>query len=386
MDDVVRIALVGCGGMMGSHVEHGYQQLWEKGIRTFRIIGCCDVEEDRARALAAKVAVWQGEEARICSDFRHVSESPDVDAVDISVLHSEHHRVAVPCLEAGKHVTIEKPLAITMRAGRRIIEAAEKAGVVLQVAENYRRSPEMRAIRWAIRKGYLGQLRMLFWTDVSERLWHWGWRDDVEAAGGGWSMDGGVHFADLFRFFIGEVEQLYAVSRAYHPLRYGKPDTMEEPIAASVEDTTMAVLRFQNGVSGQWASTNAAPGAGFSNRAIYGEHGSISLHDGMTTRSRKVSLDQLMQEYMSSMSLDDRERLFPKGITQPVATELNEFIDAVRTGAAVETDGWEGYRSEAISLALYESSAIGAPVALRDIEDLKIEAYQARFNELHAVK
>jgi len=196
MDDVVRIALVGCGGMMGSHVEHGYQQLWEKGIRTFRIIGCCDVEEDRARALAARVAVWQGEEPRTC----------EVQAVDISVLHSEHHRVAIPCLEAGKHVTIEKPLAITMRAGRRIIESAEKAGVVLQVAENYRRSPEMRAVRWAIRKGYLGQLRMLFWTDVSERLWHWGWRDDVEAAGGGWSMDGGVHFADLFRFFVGEVE------------------------------------------------------------------------------------------------------------------------------------------------------------------------------------
>ncbi len=172
-----------------------------------------------------------------------------------------------------------------MRAGMRIIEAAEKAGVVLQVAENYRRSPEMRAIRWAIRKGYLGQLRMLFWTDVSERLWHWGWRDDVEAAGGGWSMDGGVHFADLFRFFIGEVEQLYAVSRAYHP-SVRKPDTMQDPIPASVEDPTMAVLRFQNGVFGPVGQRSSA-GHGILEQVIYGEHGSISLHDGMNHPSRR---------------------------------------------------------------------------------------------------
>lgn len=385
MSETVHLALIGCGGMMGSHVEHGYQELWNKGIRTFRIVGCCDMDEDRARKMAAKVAAFQGEEPKICTDYRHVLDAPGVDAVDISVVHSEHHRVAVPLLQAGKHVTIEKPLAITMRAGRQIIEAAEKSGVVLQVAENYRRAPEMRAIRWAIRKGYLGRLRLLFWIDASERLWHWGWRDDVEAAGGGWSMDGGVHFADLFRFFIGEVEELYAVSRAYQPVRYRKPETLEDPVHATVEDTTLAVLKFENGVTGQWGSSQAAPGAGFSSRVIYGEHGSINLHEGLTTRNRKMSMEQLVQEYMASLSTEERERLFPKGITQPVATELKEFVDAVLAGGSIETDGWEGYRSEAVTLALYESSLLGAPVRLKDIEDLKIESYQERFNRLHAV-
>ncbi len=98
MVDVVRIALVGCGGMMGSHVEHGYQQLWEKGIRTFRIIGCCDVEEDRARLWPPGSPHGRAKSPHM-QRLRHVSESSEVDAVDISVLHSEHHRVAIPCLE-----------------------------------------------------------------------------------------------------------------------------------------------------------------------------------------------------------------------------------------------------------------------------------------------
>ena len=100
------------------------------------------------------------------------------------------------------------------------MDAVEKKGIVFQVAENYRRAPAERAINWAIKEGRIGEVRMLFWVDVEERLWHWGWRDDVNEAGGGWSMDGGVHFADLFRYHGGEVEERYCVSKAYCPTRY----------------------------------------------------------------------------------------------------------------------------------------------------------------------
>lgn len=383
MSDEVRLALVGCGGMMGSHVDHGYSKLWEHGIRDFRIVACCDTDQARAGALAQQVEALQGSRPSTTQDIESVANDRSIDAVDISVVHSQHHHVALPCLEAGKHVTIEKPLAITMRAGRQILDAAENAGVVLQVAENYRRTPEMRAVRWAIRKGYLGNLRMLFWTDIGERLWHWGWRDDVEQAGGGWSLDGGVHFADLFRFIVGEVESVYGVSESFHPWRYGRPDTLEDPISASVEDTTMAILRFENGAIGQWSHTSAAPCCGSSTRVIYGEHGALDFNAGMTTRTRKTGIDGLVQEYLATLSLEEKERLFPRGITESVATELKEFIDAVRTGGSVETDGLEGYRSLAVCMGLYESSAAARKMLISDIEDLEAEEYQRRFNALH---
>jgi len=380
MSDVLTIGLVGCGGMMAGHAE-GLRKLWEKDVRDFRVTATCDVDLERARAMADRIAAWQGFRPAAYGDVEEMlAGESTLDAVDISVVHRVHHAVALKCIEAGKHVTIEKPLAMTLRAGRLMMDAAERRGVVLQVAENYRRSPEERAFNWALRQGRIGKPRMIFWVDVDERLWHWGWRDDVNEAGGGWSMDGGVHFADLFRYHIGEVEELFCVSKAYSPVRYAKHETLEGPIPVSVEDSTVAVLKFAGGVTGQWTSTIAAPGAKCSFRALYGEHGSLRWGQGLETRKEKLTVPELVREFMAAISDEEKERLFPRGITDTVATELKEFIDAVLHGTPIEITALEGYKDEAISLALYESSEIGAPVKLAQVENLEIEAYQGRFN------
>lgn len=382
MSDILELGLIGCGGIMGSHVN-GLRQLWEKGYRSFRIPAVCDCDPARANAMADRVVEWQDTRPRVYLDYMELLEKePDIAAVDLALVHRIHHSVAIPCLQAGKHVTIEKPLGFTMRACHAIIEQAKRHDRVLQVAENYRRSPAERAINWAIRQGMIGDLRMIFWLDVGERLWYWGWRDHIEEAGGGWSMDGGVHFADLFRYHVGEVRDLYAVSRAYHPYRYGKPETMEEPISASTEDTTIAVLSFENGVTGQWSSTMAAPGAKFSERVLYGSEGSIKWGEGLQTRSETVSMDDLVSLFMNSISDDEKQRWFPLGITDTIATELHEFIEAVLHGGPLEIDGVEGMKDEAISMALYESSELDEPVEIKKIENCEIENYQSRLNEM----
>ncbi|HET6452891.1 MAG TPA: Gfo/Idh/MocA family oxidoreductase [Armatimonadota bacterium] len=381
MSDVLQMGLIGCGGIMGVHAE-SLKQLWEKGYRSFLIPAVCDCDANRAEDMVARIAEWQGTQPRVYTFFEEMlSQEHDMRAVDLALVHRIHHSVAVPCLKAGKHVTIEKPLGLTMRACRAIIDAAKRHKRVLQVAENYRRSPQERAINWAIREGMIGDLRMIFWLDVGERLWHWGWRDDVEQAGGGWSMDGGVHFADLFRYHVGEVKELYAVSTAYHPFRYAKPETMEEPIPATTEDTTVAVLTFENGVTGQWSSTNTAPGAGFSERVLYGSKGSIKWGSGLQTRDKSISMEELTGLYMDSVSWEEKERWFPLGVDDMIATELHEFVEAVLHKGPLEIDGVEGMKDEAISLALYESSVLDQPVEISKIENCEIEAYQRQFNE-----
>jgi predicted dehydrogenase len=248
------------------------------------------------------------------------------------------------------------------------------------VAENYRRAPDQRAVRWAVREGRIGKPRLLFWIDVGERLWYWNWREHKELAGGGWSLDGGVHFADLFRFYLGDVERVSALSRAYTPVRYRDERTMSDPIPVTVEDTTFALLEFANGVTGQWTSTSAAPGHGFNRRVIYGDLGSLDLREGLQTRSETLTLAELRDEYLATLSPEERERLFPGGVTDEVATELCEFVRAVRGQGSVETDALEGYKAEAISIALYESSAAGRPVTLREVEALDVETYQDEIN------
>ena len=380
MAEKVTIGMIGCGSMAGAHVR-GFKALWEKDLRDFEIVACCDLAEDRASAMADDIAAWQGTRPRVYTDHEDMlAKEPELMAVDIVTLHRNHHVVTEACFAAGKHVTIEKPIAITMRAGKRMLDNAAKAGTVFQVAENYRRSTENRAINWALKSDLIGKLRMLYWIDVEERLWYWTWRDHVRDAGGGWPLDGGVHFADLFRYHVGEPDSLYCAVRTYNPVRYKNPEKLEGPIDVDVEDTTFAVLECPNDVLIHWTYSLAAPGAKFSNRVAYGEHGSIDFAKGLKTRSDEMTIEQLIAAHHKAIGPDGVEQLYPRGITDTIATELWEFVQAVKTGSPVEITGLEGYKDEAISIALYESAAINAPVKIKDVEDLKLEAYQSKIN------
>ena len=381
MADTLVLGLIGCGGMMGAHVN-GYKTLWEADLRGFRIAATCDIEKDRAEQFADNIEAFQGSRPTVYTDSeKMLASEQSLDALDISLVHRDHHTVAIPCLEAGKHVTIEKPIAITCRAGRAIIDAAEKAGRVLQVAENYRRSPEERAVNWAIKSGRIGDLRMIYWVDVCERLWYWAWREHRDLAGGGWSMDGGVHFADLFRYHVGEADSLYAISKAYCPTRYRKPDEMAEPVDVTVEDSTFATVEFENGVTGLWTYTSAAPGHGFMQRALYGSEGCITWGKGLKTRTEEVALPDLVDQHQEAMSDEECERFFPGGVTDTVATELWDFMQAIRGKTELEIDGTEGLKDLALSMAIYESAELGQPVALSAVENCEIEGYQADLND-----
>ena len=381
MADEIVLGLIGCGGMMGAHVR-GYRALWDAGLRGFRIAATCDIEAAKAEKLADDVAQFQGTRPTVHTDFETMlAAEQHLDACDLSLVHRDHHKIAIPCLEAGKHLTVEKPLAITCRAARAIVDAAEKAGRILQTADNYRRSPEQRAVRWALDQNLIGQPRMLYWIDVGERVWYWAWREHRDLAGGGWSMDGGVHYADLFRYHIGEVSSLYAISRAHFPTRYRNRDELTDPVEVTVEDTTLAALEFANGVTGQWTSTNVAPGRGFGSHAIFGADGSLTWGVGLQTRTEEVAMDALIARHHEAIGDAGRQALFPGGVTDTVGTELWEFIQAIRGDAQIEVDGTEGLKDLAVCMAIYESSWLNQPVDVAKVEACEIENYQADLNE-----
>jgi predicted dehydrogenase len=366
--------------MAGAH-RKGLEALWSKGCRDFHVVAACDVDRGRAEQMAGAVEAFQGSRPAVYTDLEALlARRGEIDAVDVVTVHRAHHTLANACMEAGLNVIVEKPLAITMRAGRSMLDTAARTGRLLAVAEQYRRAPNQRAIRWSIERGDIGPLRMLFWIDVGERVWYWNWREHRDQAGGGWSLDGGVHFADLFRYHIGPVRRVSAVSRAYYPTRFRNREPLSDPVDVTVEDTTLAILEFENGVTGQWSSTNVAPGRPFQNRAIYGAEGCLDFREGLVTRSQSCPLAELRESYLASLDPAERERLFPYGVTDGVAQELLEFVRAVRGEGSVETDGLEGYRAEAVSFAVYESSAMGQPVELRQIEELDVETYQRDLN------
>ena len=106
----------------------GYQELWSKEIKSFDIVAACDIDISRAEERATQAHEFQGgTKPVVYADVEEMlDKQPDLDCVDICALHSAHHTLAVTALEAGMHVIIEKPLGITMRACKLILDAVEK--------------------------------------------------------------------------------------------------------------------------------------------------------------------------------------------------------------------------------------------------------------------
>jgi predicted dehydrogenase len=382
MSEKIRMAMLGCGGMSGAH-GNGLKELWEKDIKLFDIVATCDIVEANAKARAEQIAAFQGKMPKIYTSVDDMLKNErDLDAVDICSVHRAHHILAVPCLEAGVNVIIEKPLGITMRACNLIVDSAKKNGKILSVAENYRLSPGHRAVNWAIRQGYIGKPRFFFWQDVGEALGPWGWRDYKDQAGAGWILDGGVHFADLFRYHLGcEATEVSATVRSYMPFRYRKPDTMEDPIDVTVEDTTIATIKFENDIIVQWVICRAAPGRGIGGHVIHGSEGSIDLGGNVTQRKESIEGAKINEMFMASLSEEEKEHFFPRGITDTVAIELKYFAEAIQTGGKPEVDGIEGLKDEAICMACLESSWFNMPVEMSKIENCEIEGYQKELND-----
>jgi len=383
----LNIAIIGCGGIASAHVN-GFKDLYSRGLRIFDIKAVCGhVSKERPKEKAETIGGFQEKRPKIYMNFENMLKEENLDAVDICAPPNVHHSTASRCLEEGLHVIIEKPLGITMRTAKIIIDVAEKHKRTLAVAENYRRSPENRAVWWAIRQGFIEKPRVIIWTWATSIQGGrpYGWRADKLVAGGSETYAHGVHIADLDRYHLGmEALQVYSVTDTFEPVKEG--------VKVSVDDMAMAVIQYENRVYAQWLCTNAISGKNVHTRVIYGSKGSLmsegfQVHHQFSTFTQKegtiekYNKEIIERKMMESLKPEEREKWFPKGSRDTFAIELYDFYDSVINNRRPEVDGWEAYKDIAIPLGLYESAALGKPVKIKDIEDLKIEEYQKEINE-----
>ena len=374
--DKLNIALIGCGGISNAHIE-GFRILSTKGLKIFNIKAVCDINEEAAKEKSALISYFQDIKPKVYNDIERMLKEESLDSVDICLPHNLHHTVALQCLEKDLHIMIEKPLAITMRAAKLIIDGASKHNKILAVAENYRRAPRERAFWWAIREGLIGDPRIVLWSRVGWRPKPWGWREDKFAAGGSWVFDGGVHWADLDRYQLGkEAVEVFAVSHTFDPIKEG--------VKVTVDDMTMAIIRYEGNVFSQWIWTRAAPAKRINAHIIYGSKGALSDDEMQIEEEGEVKirpLNSLINYMQGKISSDLLEKFFPRGITNTFAIELYDFYDSIMNRRRPEVDGIEAYKDMAIPLGFYESAKLNTPVKVKDVEELRVEEYQKEINE-----
>ena len=383
MSERIRFAVIGCG-LMAEHHLRGYREIKENDPGLFEIVAACDIDGEKARNLANKAGEFQPAPA-VYTDLGEMLKREEIDAVDIITTHSDHHVSTMACLEAGIHVMVEKPFAITIRAGWKMLDAAKRSGKILASAEPARRGVVTRTMEWAMNEAHLiGDLRMFF----AERALYTlrvvvgtPWRHQRIYGGGGWVIDGEVHYMDVLRSFFGDVAKVYAETRNFEPTRYLDAKNLQNPVPSDVEDTAFCVLTFKSGLIGQFVWTEAAVGEQVNRRIYHGSEGSIDENGIQLKNGPTRSMDELREEFLGSLSSDDKERLFPHGITNAIALGIYDFLDAVRNDREPEVTGWDGFAAQAICDAIYESAYCGQAVNVDDVISGKVEAYQRDINE-----
>jgi predicted dehydrogenase len=213
----VRLGLLGAGRRGKAHLSAivGLADLFE-------LVAICDVNEANARALAGSFG------AKAYADVKEFFSREKLDVVDIVTPAESHHLMAMAAAEHGVNMVIETPLAPTRAMMDFIGEAAVKAGVVVEVAENYRRKPEIRLNRKALEAGVIGKVLRLtsFYQPIGQQ--------------------GCYHSMSTFRFYAGaEVDQVRGFAHKFPVDRsVGYGTTYDE------ESRTQAALFFNNGIIG----------------------------------------------------------------------------------------------------------------------------------------
>jgi UDP-N-acetyl-2-amino-2-deoxyglucuronate dehydrogenase len=283
-----------------------------------------------------------------------VLEHPEVDTVVISVPHALHLPLTVQAARAGKHVMVEKPIAVTLEQADEMIAACHQAGVRLGVLYVTRYNAEIVRAKALIEQGAVGRViaqEFQLVTNKPESYWTSGysgrvqtdWRKSKKQSGGGTLIMNLSHDIDRLRWVTGlEAVRVYA--------EYDTFATETE-----VEDTITVTMRYDNGAIGTLYACSCAPGAGSNGDRIYGTEGQIVFGRNALRVYTEADVEGL-------------ERGAWTEIEPPAVDARQVFVEryarAVLEGIPLDIPGEEGRKTLETIVAAYRSGETHRPVAL----------------------
>lgn len=344
MAQLLRVALLGCGRIAKRHAE-----LLGRGmIAHTALAAVCDLDIQKSRDY--------GDRFRVPSytDMDAMMKREAIDVVAIltpSGLHAEHVLRLAPY---GKHLIVEKPMALTLEDADAMIAACDRHGCKLFVVKQNRFNVPVVKLRQALEANRFGKLVMgtvrVRWCRRQEYY-------DQDAWRGTWAMDGGVltnqasHHIDLLQWMMGDVESVMAMSRT-------------ALVDIETEDTAVAILRFRNGALGAIEATTATrPQDLEGSLSVLGETGSVEIGGFAVNQMKIWNFDDPLPE--------DHEVLAKYSVNPPNVygyghqAYYEHVIHSIQNNTQQLVDGLEGRRSLELINAIYESIETGREVRLR---------------------
>lgn len=328
-EKIVNIGLIGSGFIAGVHA--GVLQK----LSGVRLAACCDLNPAAAQGLAE----WTG-----CTAAGSIEEVIDAsDAVWICTPPRGHREQVFACLDAGKHVYCDKPLAVNLEDGRAIVERAARSDALAAIGFNCRfHGPWMKA-RAALDSGELGDPLMFYATRMGLGPAA-GWRRDPEQLCG-MTIESLSHDVDMLRWLLGEVAEVSARTLATDPAQ----PQFDNCVLAHFKMVSGAMA----GIQASWAS--AVP---LSRHGLIGSRGSL-----MVEGPRQFEFNRVRQASpgCDSETVTD---FATSGIV--VDGACRHFVDAIRGDVELQIPIAEGLRTLEVCTAMVESAHNeGRPVTLK---------------------
>ncbi len=341
----MRFAIVGCGFISRVHLAA------MTGIADAEAVAVVDRDEQVARERAEEYQV-----PKTYTDWSEAFGSNDVDAALICLPHAMHYKCTTDALNAGKHVLIEKPIAVDVAQAREMTELARARNLTLMVAHMKRFDRRFQVMKAKIDEGTIGRpfLAKSEWIGPREVFVNNPWTKD--AAGGGPLMGFGSHHIDLLHWMMGSVKRVSCY----------KNNIVWPDIEA--EDSAAAIVEFENGAIGSITYTWGAEIYGqYENLAIYGTKGTLNMEqECLTLVSEEINGDRIPRPLDTTRSDSQDIEQYGKELAisslEPFRLEIRHFIDSVKNGTAPITSGEVATEAlETISRAHTSANGDGVP-------------------------
>lgn len=304
------------------------------------------VQQSEGAEVAACFARTQESRDQFAADFSCTSstsfdallENDGVDGVLFATPHTLHREHIERAAAAGVNVFVEKPFTLTTDDGAAVIAAAEAAGIQLMVGQQRRRQTANRRLREMIDNGDIGTPLHAEATFFVSKGYPDTWRAGREETPLGGMTALGVHCIDTFRYLLGDIQRVSAISNPVLP-------------HAPLDHSTGLLLEFVTGAVGTLLTSHYAPAA--NRTAIYGSDGAGFNEDDGT----RLFTQSLSQPTRQEAAIEPNN---------PVVEQIEEFAGAIRGTATIETGGREGLAVVQVLQAAIASAASGETVNVSD--------------------
>jgi len=342
----VGFAIIGTGSIAGIHA----QAISE--IKNATLLGVFSKTKEKASVFA---------QSYNCKVYDSLDELLKIDGLDIVCIctpSGAHMQPALKSIEAGKHCLIEKPLEVNLDKCDKIITAAKLKNVKVAVVYPARFYPVGKEVKVALDSQRFGNLVLgsayVKWSRDEKYYASAAWRGTWELDGGGALINQAIHSVDMLQWYMGPVESVQAITGNL------KHKNIE------VEDTVVAILRFQNGALGTIECSTAVYPGTYRKIEIMGTKGTVVIEDN--------SLLQWQFETETEKDSDIREiisgnYLSKGGVCNPLdiscyghQKQMEDLIDAILMDKDPLVDAVEGRKSVEIVRAIYGSAQSGAVV------------------------